>query len=166
MRRGILFFVSVLLLAPMDARSAPHKLRSVAKPAAVPQLMQSCDAHKFETIVHAVVDGEPHDSKVKLCGVEGQSDAEWIKTLRDAIHKLQANKDMAPAVREQIVTAINAEIGRLSIVGSAPTLSVMRETAPAAAAPLARDYSSLPPLPPPRAIPAVPIQKDFAELPP
>src|SRR5213082_3171548 len=105
MRRGTLFVASVLLITPPGAGAAPHKLRPVAKPAAVPQLMQSCDAHKFETIVHAVVDGEPHDSKVKLCGVEGQSDAEWIKTLRDAMHKLQANKDMAPAVREQIVTA-------------------------------------------------------------
>src|SRR5438105_9186273 len=120
MRRGILFFVSVLLLAPMDARSAPHKLRSVAKPAAVPQLMQSCDAHKFETIVHAVVDGATHDSKVKLCGVEGQSDAEWINTLRDAIRKLDANKEMNPPVRDQIVTAIQLEISRLTIIGSGP----------------------------------------------
>src|SRR5438105_8116102 len=121
MRRGILFFVSVLLLAPMDARSAPHKLRSVAKPAAVPQLMQSCDAHKFETIVHAVVDGQPRDSKVKLCGVEGQSDSAWIKTLRDAIAKLEANKEMDAPVRNQIVTAIQTEISRLMIVGSAPS---------------------------------------------
>src|SRR5438876_11945916 len=118
MQRGILFFVSVLLLTPAGAGAAPRKLRPVSKPAAVSQLIQSCDAHKFETIVHAVVDGEPHDSKVKLCGVEGQGDAEWIKTIRDAIHKLQANKDMAPAVREQIVTANNAEIGRLILVRS------------------------------------------------
>lgn len=145
---------------------------------AVPKLIQSCDAHKFETIVHAVVDGQPHDSRVKLCGVEGQSDADWIKTLQDALHKLDDSKDMATAVRDQIVAAIKAEITRLSILGMGPKLT---NRVPPAVIPLSRDYSTLPPLPaapdstppqksagalpPPRVTQPEPIQKDFAELP-
>jgi hypothetical protein len=167
MRWGILFALMLSLLGPQLA-AAPRKAAPAPKVRAGPQLMQSCDAHKFETVVDAVVDGEPRQSKVKLCGVKGQSDGDWIKTLRDAIAKLAANKDMAPATREQIVTAIKAEIARLSIEGgAAQAQSKAAEAAPMQPlSPLSRDYSALPPLPPPRETPAVPLQKDFAVLPP
>jgi len=189
MRRGFLIVVIAALLVPVGASAAPRKPAPPAKQPVVPKLMQSCDAHKFETVVHAVVDGEPHDSKVKLCGIEGQSDADWIKTLRDAISKLEANKDMAAPVRNQIVTAIQTEISRLMIVGSAPPQA--RKTVEVDPAPaLSRDFSALPPLPPPpppppetadalapaqtsqvalpppREAAATPIRKDYAQLPP
>jgi hypothetical protein len=169
MRRGILLVLTASLLASAGVGAVPRKPSQAAKPPAVPKLMQSCDAHKFETVVHAVVDGEPHDSKVKLCGVEGQSDADWIKTLKDAIAKLDANKDMPSAMRDQIVTAINAEIARLSIVGTSPPAPEASDAALAPAVPLSRDYSLLPPLPPSRetpAVPAAPLQREFAQLPP
>ena len=155
MRRIALFALTLTLVAPLVA--APRK--AAPKPAAEPKLMQSCDAHKFETVVDTVVgttgDGQPHKSRVKLCGVEGQSDADWIGTLRDAIRKLEANKDMAPATRDQIVAAINAEIGRLSIVGAPiPTKQQAQEQEQSASA-LSRDYAALPPLP---AAPATPVE--------
>jgi hypothetical protein len=153
MRRIALFALTLTLVAPLVA--APRKAAS--KPAAEPKLMQSCDAHKFETVVDTVVgtigDGQPHKSKVKLCGVEGQSDADWIGTLRDAIRKLEGNKDMAPATRDQIVAAIKAEIGRLSIVG--PPISSKRQAQEQSAPPLSRDYAALPPLP---ATPETPVR--------
>jgi hypothetical protein len=152
MRRIALFALTLTLVAPLVA--APRKAAS--KPAAEPKLMQSCDAHKFETVVDTVVgttgDGQPHKSRVKLCGVEGQSDADWIGTLRDAIRKLDANKDMAPATRDQIVAAIKAEIGRLSIVGS--PIPTKRQAQEPSAPPLSRDYAALPPLP---AAPETPV---------
>jgi hypothetical protein len=185
MRRGILLVVIASLFAPVGATAATRKPAPAPKQPVVPKLMQSCDAHRFETVVHAVVDGQPRDSKVKLCGVEGQSDTDWIKTLRDAIGKLNANKEMEAPVRDQIVTAIQTEISRLMIVGSAPPPArkpVDVESTPA----LSRDYSALPPLPPPSdiaeaAAPAqtsgaalpppreareTPIQNDYAQLPP
>jgi hypothetical protein len=154
--------------------AAPRKRVAAPAPAekaqTVQQLMQSCDAHKFETMVTAVADGQPHQSKVKLCGVEGQSDRDWIKTLKDAISKLEANQEMAPAVREQIVTAIKAEIERLTITGSIAPKAERPLEATSNAPLLSRDYSSLPPLPgplpPPRETPVAPIQQDFAQLPP
>jgi hypothetical protein len=148
MRRGISLAVIALSLAPAAAGAAERK--ASAKEPAVPQLMQSCDAHKFETIVHAKVDGQTQDKKVKLCGVEGQSDADWIKTLKDAIQKLQANKEMDSAVRDQIVGAINREIARLNIEGSAPVPLRRRDVGSGAGKSLSRDYSTLPPIPPPR----------------
>ena len=174
-----------LLLAPAGVGAAARKPAPATTKPRVSQLMQSCDAHKFETVVHVVIDGAPHDSKVKLCGVEGQSNADWIRTLRDAIHKLEANKDMESAVRDQIVGAINAEIGRLSIVGSIPPPLRVGTAIPSVEAPLSRDYATLPPipsppdapeaptqppadtpLPPARPTPTAPIQRDFAQLPP
>lgn len=183
MARGIVFVAIAAIVVPFGASAAPRKPAPSAKQPIVPKLMQSCDAHKFETVVHAVVDGQPRDSKVKLCGVEGQSDAAWIKTLRDAIAKLEANKQMDAPVRDQIVTAIQTEISRLMIVGSTPPPA--RKTVDVdPAQTLSRDYSALPPLPPPvetapapvptseAALPpprearAMPIQNDYAQLPP
>jgi len=179
-----LFVLASMMFAPVAA--APRKASPKATPklaATEDKLIQSCDAHKFETVVDLLVDGQPKKSKVKLCGVEGQSNADWIGTLRDAIRKLEANKDMVAPVRDQIVTAIQTEISRLMIAGSAPPparKAVEVESAPT----LSRDYSTLPPLPPPvetseppaqtsgaalapgRVTPATPIQKDFAQLPP
>lgn len=152
--RGTLLLLTLALAAPLAA--APRKTApkpAAPKPTAEEKLIQSCDAHKFETVVDVVVDGQPKKSKVKLCGVEGQSDADWIGTLKDAVRKLEANKDMPTAQREQIVAAIKAEIGRLSIVGApvAPT----REAVTQPATPLSRDYAALPPLPPPIVAPPI-----------
>jgi hypothetical protein len=182
MRRGISFALIALSLAPAAAGAAERK--TPAKEPVVPQLMQSCDAHKFETVVHAKVDGQIQDKKVKLCGVEGQSDADWIKTLKDAIQKLQANKEMDSAVRDQIVGAINREIARLSIEGSAPVPLRRRNVGSGAGTSVSRDYSTLPPIPPPRetaetpvappvdnplppsASAAAPVRQESAQLPP
>jgi hypothetical protein len=86
---------------------------------------------------------------VRLCGKEGQSDADWIVTLKDAIDKLNANKDMAPEVRSQIVTAIDKEISRLESGGSEQAMSEPPppRVKPQTTTTLADQYSSLPPLP-------------------
>jgi len=155
--RKILAAAALGLGLAAAAVGAPAKRAAPAPAPAAPKLMQSCDAHKFETIVTATVDGQPHQSKVKLCGNEGQSDAEWIGTLKDAIAKLDANKEMSAAVRDQIVTAINAEIARLQTVSIGPRkeqASIGPSIAPLPPRPtpvpstqMADEYSSLPPLP-------------------
>src|SRR4029079_2333780 len=148
MHRGTLFVLTLLVAAPLVA--APPRKETPKRPSApAPEqkLIQNCDAHKFETVVDTMVDGQPRKSKVKLCGVEGQSDAEWIGTLKDAIRKVEANKEMPGAQREQIVAAIKAEIGRLSIV-EPPVPPVKRQVAEQSLPSLSRDYAPLPPLPP------------------
>ncbi len=124
-------------------------------------LLQSCDAHKFETTVELVVDGKTHHSKVKMCGNEGQSDADWIRSLQDAVDKLKANTQMPAATRDQIIAAITSEIARLkgaaandSDTGLAPARPPM-----SAPKPLSDDYSLLPPLPAPAQAPAAPTPR-------
>jgi hypothetical protein len=145
-----------VLAVPAAAAPAPPAGQPAPK---LKQLMESCDAHKFETIVDTTLDGQPHKSRVRLCGKEGQSDADWIGTLKDAIAKLRTNKEMDPPVRDQIITAIETEIDRLN--GPVPKaesatqrpaepkldLPLERTTAEVSAPPLAPEYSSLPPLP-------------------
>lgn len=153
MRRGALLILTLLVAAPLVAAPRKSAPKRVSTPAET-KLIQSCDAHKFETVVETTGDdGQPRKSKVKLCGVEGQSDAEWIGTLKDAIRKLEANAAMAPATRDQIVAAIKAEIARLSIIG-APVPS-QRQAQEQGALPLSRDYAALPPLPAAPETPAI-----------
>lgn len=171
----------IALSAAALALSLPTALwatpaKDVAAPSAEPgsqaeQLLRNCDAHKFETVVHEVVDGRPQQSKVKLCGKEGQSDAEWIGTLKDAIQKLNANKDMPAPVRDQIVTALRSEITRLET--PLPLLSSQSSTSKFAlggispASPLSQPNPAVgASLPPPRQnAPTAPFE-DYAAIPP
>jgi hypothetical protein len=162
------------LALPIGAFAAPAK--DAAPPAAAPdsqaaQILRNCDAHKFETVVHDVVDGHPQASNVKLCGKEGQSDAEWIGTLKDAIAKLNANKDMPAPVRDQIVTALRTEILRLESAtplfpapstGTKPAFTTL-SPGPSLSQPKADESASLPP---PRQIAPPSRPDDYAVLPP
>jgi len=147
MRRTALLILTLMFVAPLAAAARKGAPKPAPKPPVEAKLIQSCDAHKFEAVVDTVVDGQPSKSKVRLCGVEGQSDADWIGTLHDAIRKLEADKEMAPAKRDQIVAAIKAEIARLSIVGT--PVPPKREAREQGTAPLSRDYAALPPIPTP-----------------
>ncbi len=127
----------------LAASQSPAQASSADEPSAqVKALLQNCDAHKFETTIEVTVEGKPKKSRVKLCGTEGQSDADWIRTLKDAAEKTSANRQMPPAVRNQIVTALNGEIARLS--SGEPPSSSQKTSA-------LDGISALPPLPPPPA---------------
>ena len=107
-------------------------------------------AHKFETTVVRVVDGKKRGSKVKLCGKEGQTDADWASTLKDAAKKIEADAKMPQAAKDQIITALNIEISKIEaakpVASELPNLSALPRTA---APPPDRppEYSTLPPLP-------------------
>lgn len=146
-------------------------LGAAAQPAPSPPteaqaLIANCNAHKFETTVKATVDGKPRKSQVKLCGKEGQSDADWIKTLKDAVGKVEANAQMPAEVRSQITTALDLEIAKLEAdirqkeaiaaplrpreTFALPDAGALRNQAPS---PLP-EYAVLPPLPAPKPVAA------------
>lgn len=164
MTRFAILSVALLLATPAAAQDQA-KPASTADSAGAPNakletLLENCDAHKFETTVDSVVNGQPHRSKVKMCGKDGQSDADWIATLKDAIAKLDSNTTMPASTRDQIVSAIKAEIARLEAGGSAnpkESLEAVGATEPGdslpsgrpatqSPEPLSNDYSILPPL--------------------
>lgn len=135
--------LALALAAAAPAAAAPDKGQAAAKPAQA--AAQNCDARKFETTLEAMIDGKPRRSKVRICGVDGQSDADWVKTLKDAVAKTKDNDKLPLAMREQLIAALDAEIAK----GGAKTAE-----APAAA------------LPPPRPKPQTLPRQDYAALPP
>lgn len=153
MRWGHFIMISGALVLAAAATAAPQT-QAARDEAASDQkaLVQNCDAHKFETTIQQMVDGKPKQSKVRMCGTKGQSDAEWIKTLKDALKKTQAS-EMPPGVKQQIVAAVNAEIERLSTpalnLPKGADISKLPKTAlnTTPERPLTRDYDALPPLP-------------------
>jgi hypothetical protein len=144
---------AIAALGATIAIAAPDKAASPQEPpSAEKALVQNCDAHKFETTIQLMVDGKPKQSKVRMCGTLGQSDADWIRTLKDAVKKTQAS-EMPPGAKQQIVAAVNAEIERLSMPALAVPGGGDITKLPKVAAtttperPLTRDYDALPPLP-------------------
>jgi hypothetical protein len=155
MTRGKLSFIGgATLLVGGAAIAAPVARASPDTSAVAKSLVQSCDAHKFETTIQTIgPDGKAKQSKVKMCGTEGQSDAEWIRTLEDAAKKTSENAQMPRAAKEQIIAAVKLEIDRLR----QPSLQM----------PAGTDIASLSkPKPPPPTAPDAPLSRDFGGLPP
>jgi hypothetical protein len=143
------------LSAAALAQSAPENGATEAMPADKAALIESCSAHKFETIVQFTgANGKPRQSKVRLCGAPGQTDAQWAVTLRDAAKKVEANAAMTPEARQQVVAALEAELAKFAAAEAAAPAQAATSTfalppadsggTPARAALL--EYSTLPPL--------------------
>lgn len=143
--RGLFTILAALALPAAALAQEPA-------PAAGDKAVQDCSAHKFETFVERTVDGEPRKSRVLLCGKTGQTDAEWVATLEDAIVKVRENIEMSADARGQIIAAVGAEITRLrnpTATASASAAPVLTPRAAPRQRDLRDDYASLPSIPPP-----------------
>jgi hypothetical protein len=142
--------------AGKDARPADQG------PAGQASIAQLCKARQFETIVTYRLQGKMRRTRIRLCGEEGQSDSEWVVTLRDAASKLAASRAYPDSAKAQALQAIDAEIAkyeppapmakqRLDSSTAAPSSlnlpkpALSLPTAPAEALP-SSGYSILPPL--------------------
>lgn len=165
LRLALIFAATAVTSAGVFAQEqAAPKEDATAVPAAAPEAkarVESCEAHKFETTVEMMTaEGKVRRSKVRLCGVEGQTDADWAGTLKDAVKKLEVNAKMAPAAREQVIAALKAEIAKIEGGGatSAPPVeaaATLRTEMPAAIVKPAErppEYAALPPLPTARSV--------------
>jgi len=125
-------------------------------------LTANCSAHKLEIPVTVTAKGVTKQTKVAICGQVGQTDAQWVDTLKDARAKVVANPKMSANAKQQITTGLDREIARLAIASPPPAPepkalaivpSVTSPLAPppasAASSPLA-EYSALPPMPAPK----------------
>src|SRR3954453_9660281 len=139
----MLLVALALTAAPVTA--AKKNAHPDAPAAQMQKLLENCDAHKFETVIELTVEGQTKHSRGKRCGKEGQSDADWMRTLKDAVMKTEANLQMPPGVRAQIVTGLNPEISRLN--GGAAALPPPRQISKTSAL---DGLSALPPLPEPK----------------
>ena len=85
------------------------------------KLVTDCNARKFDTVVEREENGEKKSSKVKLCGKQGQTDAEWVATLKDAAAKIEANPKMPQSAKDQLSSALKAEIAKVEAGAAAPS---------------------------------------------
>lgn len=145
--------MALFAAAPLSGTTPNKPLKPAAeKPALVRPL--DCTAHRFETTIElSGPDGKLHGKTVRMCGVKGETDAEWIATLNDAVEKTLNSAQMPRTAKEQIVAAVRAEIARLSNPplnlpqgGDIGSLGRRSWTNPAPQ-PSSRDYSPLPELP-------------------
>ena len=127
-------------------------------------LTANCSAHKLEIPVIATVRGVTKSTKVAICGQVGQTDEQWIGTLRDSRAKVVANAKMSPTVKKQITDGLDREIARLSIASAPAPAPAAKSvaTVPSIVPPLAppkplltesgpvAEYSALPPMPAPK----------------
>ena len=148
------FTLGATSAAAQEAETPPAEV-AVEPPPELKALAETCAAHKFETMV--IAEGRKRPISVKICGKEGQSDADWLVTLRDSLAKTEVNEQLEKPVRDQIVAALKVEISRLEGLAAA-TVRVV--TAPSATIAVSREpvwvpeaapqYSSVPPLPAPK----------------
>jgi hypothetical protein len=165
---------NVILLTSLTALAAAQASPTSVAPAQPEQgaelreLLQDCSAHRFEAVVSAMVEGELKRSRMRLCGTKGQSDSDWLVTLKDSAAKIAANSEIAKPMRDEMVKALETEIALRSAVpgsaiGSAPAKEFTlkpRAVAPGASSGGATaGYTSLPPLPPP-----VSVAKEAREI--
>jgi hypothetical protein len=154
-------------LLALALTAAPPVATGEAPSPQVKAILQNCDAHKFETTIDVTVDGTIKKSHVKLCGKEGQTDADWLRTLKDAAAKTESNPKMPPAVRNQIVAALNLEILRLSSSGSLRTAPKSAALDGISALPPIPEPSTSAALPPPRVVIQPSVQSEaYSSLPP
>ena len=148
---ALIVAAATLAAAPSLAQEQDAPAAPAEEDAASPEkqaFLESCAARKFETTVEILVDGEKRGKKVTLCGKVGQSDADWVATLKDAAAKTEANEAMAPGVKGQIVTALNLEITRIESAAMATTTVTLPKAIEAAPEVADRaQYSVLPPIP-------------------
>ena len=123
-------------VAPVLAQEQPVESTVEGNDPEALKLVTDCDARKFETVVEREENGEKRSSKVKLCGKKGQTDAEWIATLKDAAAKIEANPKMPQAAKDQLTAALKAEIAKVEsgAAASPATAVVVEPPAPAPAA--------------------------------
>src|SRR5689334_15214433 len=94
----------------------PFALLMAAQTAEAPSApgAADCSSHMVEIpVMMTSKGGLPKQSKVKICGTLGQTDAEWARTLRDALAKVETDGRMSASVKDQIVSGLKIEIAKL-----------------------------------------------------
>jgi hypothetical protein len=162
-----------LLLAAQAAETPSPSARG-----ADAAMIANCNARMVEIPVTVIAKGVPKETKVKICGKVGQTQADWERTLQDALNKVSADGRMSPSIKDQIITGLKFEIAKLpataktvpppqpqSQPGTLVAPSVATQLAPKPPVDTGRaEYSALPPMPAP--LPAVSVAALAASAPP
>lgn len=106
-------------------------------------IRSQCGDRKFETSAEGMIGGKMRRRRVTLCAAPGDSDAQWLAKLENAVAWVKAQNDLSDPVKDQLVAELRNEIARPKSVKLAPAPPVAR--LPAADALVA----TVPPMPAP-----------------
>lgn len=119
-------------------------------------LINNCSSHKFETVIE-VDPVNKRGSRIKLCSNPGASDADWVKTLKDAVDQAGKQTSLPMAAREELIAQLKHEISKYEIVkapvGQGFVLSDSARANPLEMPTERYEVSSLPPLIAPKVVP-------------
>jgi hypothetical protein len=164
------------MILPFALLLAAQAAETPSPSAANPAMIANCNARMVEIPVTIIGKAGPKETKVKICGKVGQTEADWSNTLKDALNKVSSDARMSPSIKDQIVSGLKFEIAKLTATAEArsqPQSQPAPLVAPTFAAPLApkppvdtgrAEYSALPPMPAP--LPAVTVATLAAVPPP
>jgi len=68
---------------------------------------------KFESSSSSGDEKNKNVSKMVICSDPGESDEAWVKTLKDALARVESNQDMPSEGKAQIIADLRSEIAKL-----------------------------------------------------
>lgn len=105
-------------------------------------LRSQCGDRRFETSAEGMIDGEMKRRKITLCASPGDSNAQWIVKLENAVVWVKAQPGLSDPVKAKLVSDLETKIGQVKSV--APMRALPSTGLPAADALVA----TVPPLSP------------------
>lgn len=140
---------TLLMIAPalaQDGGPVPDTAVSASDPAASEKVVEGatadrvaqieqCQGHKFSSMVE-IDPVKKRSTRVKLCANPGATDADWVKTLEEAIVQIE-QRPMPAAAKDKLIVELRSEIAKF-----APAAKPVA-TAQAAPIYLSRDAASL-----------------------
>ncbi len=106
-------------------------------------LKSKCGDRRFETSAEGMIGGQRRRRRMTLCAEPGETDAQWLAKLENAVTWVKAQTDLSDEVKDQLVADLRKEIARPKTVRLSPALP--SATLPAADALVA----TVPPMPAP-----------------
>ena len=139
----------------MTTAVTPEAFNLGAKPAKeltqtqAQDILSKCGDRKFETSAEGMIGGKLRRRRMTLCAEPGESDAQWLAKLENAVTWVKAQTDLSDPVKDQLVAELRKEIARPKSVRLMPAPPAAR--LPAADALVA----TVPPMPAPLPAPVL-----------
>ena len=134
---------STTTVVPLDGFNLGAKPASELTRNQADTLRSQCGDRRFETSADGMIDGEMKRRKITLCAAPGDSNAQWITKLENAVAWVRAQPGLSDPVKDKLIADLQTKIGQERSV--APLRALPSAGLPAADALVA----TVPPMPPP-----------------
>lgn len=134
---------SSTMVVPMDGFNLGKQSGNPITKAQTETILSKCSDRRFEASADGMIDGALKHRRITLCAAPGESDLQWTVRLENAVVWVRAQKDLSDPVKDELVTKLRDEIGRVK--SRERSAGLLSSALPAADALVA----TVPPMPPP-----------------